>query len=152
MACAPTSCRAGTRPARPTATHWTASRTRCPPSAPRAAPRAGCAPTPHPMTKRSYLLRSYVHCAICGGRMIGKQRSGITYYRCKTTHADPRTLRRFPDHPNTVSVREDVTHAAVEGFFADHMFGSDRAALLAEHFSEAADRAHREHVKRVGGL
>src|SRR6266566_2202185 len=84
--------------------------------------------------------------------MIGKQRSGITYYRCKTTHADPRTQERFPDHPNTVSVREDVLHAAVEGFFTDHMFGSDRAALLAQHFSEATARAHAEHVQHVAGL
>jgi site-specific DNA recombinase len=28
--------------------------------------RAGNEPNPHPMTRRTYLLRSYVHCAICG--------------------------------------------------------------------------------------
>jgi hypothetical protein len=40
----------------------------------------------------------------------------------------------------------------VEAFFTDHMFGSDRAALLAQHFSEATARAHAEHTQRVAGL
>ena len=107
---------------------------------------------PHPLTKRTYLFRSYVRCAICGRRMIGHHGKGATYYRCEARRDDPHILEDFSDHPRSVSVREDVLSAAVEAFFADRIFGEGRARLLAQHFSEAEARAHAEHAQRVANL
>jgi site-specific DNA recombinase len=114
--------------------------------------RQGNRPNPHPMTRRTYLLRSRVQCGICGRRMIGHHTHGVTYYRCKTTHADPRTQPRFPDHPNSVEVREDMLHAAIEAFFAERVFGEHRLALFAQHFSEDQARAHATHARQVASL
>jgi hypothetical protein len=60
--------------------------------------------------------------------MIGKARGGVTYYRCKTSRSDPRTLQRFTDDPASVNVREDTPQEAIERFLADHLFGRGRLA------------------------
>jgi site-specific DNA recombinase len=114
--------------------------------------RQGHGANPHPQTTRTYLLRSFVVCDICGRRMTGKDVHGKTYYRCKIDHLDPRTVEQFPDHPKTVMVHEDVLHAAIEAFFADHVFGERRSELLREYTDEAASRAFAEHGEQVASL
>jgi hypothetical protein len=114
--------------------------------------RQGNGMNSHPLTKRTYLFRSHVRCTICGRRMIGHRGKGPTYYRCEARRDDPHILEEFPDHPRSVSVREDVLSAAVEAFFADRIFGEGRARLLAQHFSEAEACAHAEHAQRVANL
>lgn len=42
----------------------------------------------HPDTKRSYMLRSYVLCAICQRRMFGKTRHGHAYFACQPDPPD----------------------------------------------------------------
>ena len=46
----------------------------------------------HPQTRRSYVLRSYLVCDLCGRRMFGKtRRKGereYTYYACVTNPGD----------------------------------------------------------------
>lgn len=38
--------------------------------------------TAHRQTKRSYLLRTYLFCGLCGRRMYGKTRRDRAYYVC----------------------------------------------------------------------
>jgi hypothetical protein len=114
--------------------------------------RQGHGVNPHPQTQRTYLLRSFVRCAICGRRLIGKTKTGITYYACQLDHSDPRVAERFPDHPRAVVVREDVLHGAIDQFFAEHVFGPRRGELFRQHFDEAAARAHAEHAERIASL
>jgi hypothetical protein len=114
--------------------------------------RPGHGANPHPQTQRTYLLRSFVRCAVCGRRLIGKTKSGNTYYACPLDHADPRVAERYPDHPRGVLVREEVLHGAIEEFFAEHVFGPHRAELFHRNFDEAAVRAHAEHAERIASL
>jgi site-specific DNA recombinase len=114
--------------------------------------RAGHGANSHPQTQRTYRLRSYVRCAICGRRMGGRDRRGVAYYRCKTSHEDARMVERFPDHPTEITVGERPILDAIETFFAEHVFGPRRVELFREHFDDAASRAHAEYEARVAGL
>jgi len=64
--------------------------------------RTAAGPNPHPHTKRSYLLRSHLFCALCGRRMFGKTRRGHAYYACT-----PKKGQEIPDgHPASLWVNE----------------------------------------------
>jgi hypothetical protein len=68
-----------------------------------------------------------------------------TYYTCHHDPDDPR--HTAPDgHPRTISVREDHLLPAIHQFFAERVFGPDRAALLAADLpaSAAEDQARRD--------
>jgi len=114
--------------------------------------RQGNGVNPHPMTQRTYMLRSFVYCAICGRRMSGKDIRGVTYYRCNTNLKDHRMAERFPDHPSSLVVQEDVLLAAIEAFMTEHVFGERRMELLREYLDEASARAYAEHGQRVASL
>ena len=44
------------------------------------------APNPHPQTRHTYRLRSYVFCVLCGRRMHGKRNpAGTVYFYCGTS-------------------------------------------------------------------
>jgi hypothetical protein len=60
--------------------------------------------------------------------------------------SDPR--RTIPDgHPRTISVREDHLLQAIRDFFATHVFGPGRAALLKANMpATAADDQNRSGV------
>jgi len=68
------------------------------------------------------------------------------YYGCPHNPANPRHQAAAPDHPRTVRVREDDLLQVIREFFATHVFGPDRAAMLAERLpaSAAEDTARRE--------
>src|SRR5260370_13649199 len=68
------------------------------------------------------------------------------YYLCPHDSHNPRHVAQAPDHPATVSVREDVLTEQVRQFFAARIFGPDRATLLAEQLPAGAaeDAARRE--------
>jgi hypothetical protein len=115
-----------------------------------AAQRAGAehgnvrdAETPSTRPGRHYLLRSRLWCKICRRRMRGAARSGpayrapYIYYRCPHDRSIPRHAAAHPGHP-TVLVREDDLMTALTTFFADHVFGPDRAAMLAAALPESA--------------
>ena len=90
--------------------------------------RSTDAASTHPDTARVYPLRGYVHCGLCSRKMAGKSPSRkYVYYSC-----NPKKGHRPEDHPNTIYVREDVMLDRLQQFFAEHVFGKDRAALLAE--------------------
>jgi hypothetical protein len=69
-----------------------------------------------------------------------------TYYAC---HHNPDNLRQAaqaPDHPRTISIREDTLLEVIRDFFATRVFGPDRAALLAAELpaTAAQDAARRD--------
>jgi hypothetical protein len=92
--------------------------------------RPGAGANRHPATKRSYVLRSFVRCALCGRRMSGKTRNGVPYYACEVDRWQ-RTKAEFASHPKSLSVGEKTVLAEVSRFFAGHVFGPDRHAHLA---------------------
>jgi recombinase-like zinc beta ribbon protein len=52
----------------------------------------------HPHTKRTYLLRSFVVCNLCGHRMHGKTRRQTVYYACQPSQNLGRGAERaFPE-------------------------------------------------------
>jgi DNA invertase Pin-like site-specific DNA recombinase len=96
--------------------------------------RNGSEPNRHPQTRRTYLLRSYVLCELCGRRMAGKTRknSAHVYYCCRPILNHAGRADRFDGHPASVYVREDLLAEAVHSFFSERIFGPDRRALLAD--------------------
>jgi hypothetical protein len=113
---------------------------------------AEAAPSAHPAARRSYLLRSRCRCRGCKRPMAGRLvrpyagHPGYIYYGCPHNPLNPRHQAQAPDHPRTVRVREDDLLNVIRQFFATHVFGPDRAAMLAEHLpaSAAEDTARRE--------
>ena len=106
----------------------------------------------HPATRRSYLLRSRCRCRDCNRRMGGTlirphpDHPGYVYYGCPHNPNNPRHAAAAPDHPHTVRVREDDLLTVIREFFALHIFGPDRTAMLAERLpaSAAEDTARRD--------
>jgi site-specific DNA recombinase len=106
----------------------------------------------HPAARRSYVLRSRCRCRDCKRRMRGTLtrpypgHPGYVYYTCPHNPASPRHTAQAPDHPRTVKVREDDLLAVIRQFFATHVFGPDRAAMLAARLpaTAAEDTARRE--------
>jgi site-specific DNA recombinase len=110
----------------------------------------------HPAARRTYILRSRLRCRICRRRMCGITRTSSrdariagalhTYYLCTHDPANPRHAAAAPDHPRTVSVREDALTEVIRQFYAERIFGPERAALLATQIpaDAAAHAARRE--------
>ncbi len=92
--------------------------------------RSTDAPNTHPATKRSYVLRSYVTCDICDRRMFGKARHQISYYACQVDPNEHRDRPWFPDHPNSLWIREETLINATSRFFATRIFGPGRHSYL----------------------
>ena len=100
---------------------------------------------PHPQTKRSYRLRSYLFCELCGRRMFGKSRRQRSYYACA-----PKAGQRVPDgHPASLWIAEDTLLDALNTFLAHHVFGAYRSQLLDATMTERADTAATEHTQQV---
>jgi Recombinase zinc beta ribbon domain len=93
------------------------------------ASRASHAPNPHPATKTSYLLRSFLWCAICGRRMWGKTHpAGHVYYICEKDRRQHRDAPWFEEHPTGVRLRADRIEPLVHDFFATHLPATNRTA------------------------
>jgi DNA invertase Pin-like site-specific DNA recombinase len=116
---------------------------------------------PHPAALRAYVLRSFIRCDLCGRRMFGKSRSfgkdrnnSTGYYACtkdlRQNHAAP----WFPDHPNSIMVREDKILSAVGRFFAERVFGPDRRHFLARDIAtiEASHTREEEQARQRQAL
>jgi site-specific DNA recombinase len=94
-------------------------------------------PNTHPATRRAYVLRGRIRHRECKRRMIGKAKTfasgqpGLTYYGCPHDPDNPRHAAACPDHPRTVRLREDHLLDVIRQFFAQRIFGPERAALLA---------------------
>jgi site-specific DNA recombinase len=107
----------------------------------------------HRQTRHTYLLRSYITCGLCGRRMAGKTDHPDTYptayYYCQPDRNHKGRPDRFPDHPPTVRIREDLLLGAVHAFFADRIFGPHRRTLLEADLPASDQRAHDDwHAQR----
>ena len=98
-----------------------------------------------PTAKRSYRLRSYVICDLCGRRAFGGVHKGATYYRCSPNAKNHAHLPWYAEHPRAAYVREDLLTQRLDDFFTYRVFGSARQSLLtaaaAAHDRQAADQA-----------
>lgn len=105
--------------------------------------RDGADPNRHPRTARTYVLRSHIWCAHCGWRLCGRTIKGRwVYYRCPAVEADPvGVLRRIPDHPKSLYVREDYLLDGILDFFAERIFHPDRRQRLANQLQAIAHGA-----------
>jgi hypothetical protein len=99
--------------------------------------RHGNSRDPETVTRRPgrrYVLRSRLFCSICNRRLSGKARTTtartLTYYQCPHDPGIRRHAAAHPDHRH-VTVREEPLMGAITGFYAERVFGPDRAALLA---------------------
>jgi site-specific DNA recombinase len=107
----------------------------------------------HPQTKRSYLLRSYVFCALCQRRMFGKSRKGHSYMACQpSTNHGPEAAIRFPGHPASVWIREEyLTDAAFE-FLTERIFGPGRRDHLVAQLGATKNRVTKQTGQRIDSL
>ena len=91
--------------------------------------RAGHAPNSHPATKTSYLLRSFLWCALCGRRMWGKTHpAGHVYYVCEKDRRQHHDEPWFEAHPTGVRLRADRIEPLVHDFLATHLPTANRPA------------------------
>ena len=107
---------------------------------------------PQPLARRSYALRGRVRHRTCQRRMCGTTRTSPrywaegpdyanTYYKCPHDVANPKHAAAHPDHPRTVTVREDLLVDLIRQFFARHIFGPERRALLEAQIPASAAQA-----------
>jgi site-specific DNA recombinase len=115
--------------------------------------RTAAGPNRHPQTKRSYLLRSYVFCALCERRMFGKSRKGYSYMACQpSVNHGPEAATRFPGHPASIWIREDYLTGPAFEFFAERIFGPERREHLAAQLAASKSRTSKQSGQRVETL
>jgi site-specific DNA recombinase len=114
--------------------------------------RRTAAPNKCPQTRRTYALRSYVYCTLCGRRMWGqteqRRRPACVYFACQPDRNHKGREDRFPDHPTVVRVRQDLLLEAVHDFFARRIFGEQRRPLLETDLPRTDERAAQEWESR----
>jgi site-specific DNA recombinase len=79
----------------------------------------------HPGAKRTYRLRGYMFCAVCGRRYQGKTTRKNTYYVCA-----PKKEYLPANHPAGFWVREDSLLDGLNKFLSTQIFGAARQYLL----------------------
>ncbi len=96
-----------------------------------------------------YRLRSYLFCALCGGRMLGKSVRNTPYYVCS-----PKKGYNPPGHPAISSfwIREEALLAGLGGFRAERVFGRYRHDLLGAHLDGVAAARQEERDRRLVAL
>jgi DNA invertase Pin-like site-specific DNA recombinase len=99
-------------------------------------PEAG--PNSHSQTNRTYVMRSYLVCDLCGRRTFGSERKQYTYYRCTPNRRYHEKQPWFATHPRNVLVREDILLDPLATFFRTRVFGEHRKALLADNTAAPA--------------
>ena len=112
--------------------------------------RSGASLNVHPFTKRSYVMRSYVVCAQCERRMAGGARHTRAYMVCQpsTNHGKDAALK-FPGHPASVWVRQDVLVERILDFFADRVIGPNRHEYARQ--ESAAGSARQKKLAKEAG-
>lgn len=92
--------------------------------------RGGSEPNSHPATTRSYMLRSYVYCALCDRRMFGKVSKDLPYYVCYKDESRRSKAEWFEQHPKALWMSEKILLDAVHWFFAERVLGPRREEFL----------------------
>ncbi|MCT2590544.1 recombinase family protein [Streptomyces sp. N2-109] len=108
--------------------------------------RDGVALNAHPDTRRTYKLRSYVHCGVCERRMTGKTSKGLSSYVCYKDEARRSTADWFDQHPKALWVSEKILVEAVHQFFGDRVFGPQRSW----HLQAQLAATHPDHTSETG--
>jgi site-specific DNA recombinase len=114
--------------------------------------------SPQPLARRTYALRGRVRHRSCQRRMCGTTRTAVrywaegpdyssTYYKCTHDADNPKHAAAYPDHPRTVTVRQDTLINQIRDFFDTRVFGPDRAALLEEQIPASAAQAAEQHTR-----
>lgn len=100
----------------------------------------------HPLARRTYELRSFVRHRACHRRMFGVIRAAGVYYMCPHDMTNARHVAAVPDHPRTVTIREEYLFNALKQFLDERIFGPERAELLRELLpvTAAEDTARRD--------
>ena len=93
--------------------------------------RGGAGPnTARPQAQRSYVLRSYLVCDLCGMRMFGKARvrGGVEtiYYACVTIPEHHQDQPSCSQHESNITVREDHLLPVVGRYFGERILGTRR--------------------------
>ncbi len=118
--------------------------------------RAGSDANSHPLTRRTYLLRGFVHCDLCDRRMFGqtetRRKAQDAYYCCQPSINHKGREDRFPGHPKIVRIREDILIDAVHDLFKRRVFGPERHALLAVELPRSSEQAETEWESRCRAL
>ncbi|MGI5223760.1 recombinase family protein [Actinoallomurus sp. CA-142502] len=123
--------------------------------------RTGAGINHHPQAKRSYRLRSYVTCDLCGRRMFGKTRHAIAYLACEPQRQHHKGRADwFGDHPKSLWVREEILLEAVRSFFTQRMFAPDRRRHLRaplqrsakDQRNDSATDRHKQLTRELAGL
>jgi site-specific DNA recombinase len=115
--------------------------------------------SPQPLTRHTYALRGRIRCRICQRRMCGTTRTSprywaegpdyaSTYYKCSFDLNNPRHAAARPDHPRTVTVREDDLMTVIRDGLNQRVFGPDRRTLLAQQIPANAADATAAHQKK----
>lgn len=95
--------------------------------------------TAHPHTKRTYRFRGYVRCTWCGRRMGGKSRLAENLlYGCFPAGPAPE------GHPKSLWISEPKLADGIHRFLSTHVFGPDRADLLAQQLGDTDTSAAEE--------
>jgi site-specific DNA recombinase len=103
----------------------------------------------HRQTRRSYRLRTYLFCELCGRRMYGKTRRGHGYYVCAPKKG------YVPDgHPGAGSfwIREQALLAQLGEFLNQRVFGPDRETLLRASLDRHQDTETTTRAERISAL
>ncbi|WP_424923726.1 recombinase family protein [Actinomadura darangshiensis] len=100
--------------------------------------------TAHTDTRRTYALRSYMTCGLCGRRMFGKESRGRIYYICR-----PARAYRPEEHPASIWVREEPLMAGLTEFFNREIFGLHRRERLSTLLARLDDSHLHEHRERL---
>ena len=101
----------------------------------------------HPQTKRTYRLRSYMFCELCGRRMFGKTRHEHAYYACA-----PKKGYAPDGHPNSLWVREDALLVGLNEFLSHHVFGPYRRQLLSSALRDLDTQAEQVRTERIAAI
>ena len=102
----------------------------------------------HPLARRTYELRSRIRCRLCKRRMHGINHTAGTYYLCPHDVTNPGHTAAVPNHPKTITLREDTAIGLIKEFFATRVFGPDRAAEQAAQQARQATRL-RKQLRRI---
>jgi site-specific DNA recombinase len=119
--------------------------------------------SPQLLARRTYALRGRVRHHSCQRRMCGTTRTSprywadgpdysFAYYKCSHDVNNPKHAAAHPDHPRTVTIREDTLIAQIRDFFNTRVFGPDRATLLAEQIPATAAQATEAHTRACDRL
>jgi hypothetical protein len=114
-------------------------------------------PGPAAAGARFYPYRGRVRCRDCrrraGGLTYGPPgKTPHVYYQCPHNPANPRHAAACPGHPRTVKIPETRLDQIVGLFFADHVFGPRRAALLATQLPATDAAAAADHDAQHAAL